>query len=244
MQTDQVDIIYQDEHYVAINKPSGLLVHPTIIDKHEKTVAMKLLRNQLGKRVYVVHRLDKPTSGILLFALDQQAANKCSEKFARREMKKTYLAVIRGFVKENGQIDNPLQEVEDKILNKYGKTTQKAKDAVTRYQKLAENELAVHISRYQTSRYSLVQIRPETGRMHQIRRHFSHIRHPIIGDTKYGDQKHNRYFKENLSCNRLLLAATELTFTHPYDNSIVKITAPLDTAFSGILETFNWQDNI
>jgi len=241
MQTDKLEILYQDEHYVAINKPSGLLVHPTIIDRHEKRVAMRLLRDQLGKRVYVVHRLDKPTSGVLLFALDQQAARKASDQFARREIQKTYLAVIRGFVEEKGQINFALKEVEDKILNQ---KSANLKDATTNYQKLAEYELDANISRYPISRYSLVQIKPKTGRMHQIRRHLSQIRHPIIGDTKYGDRHHNRYFREKLDCNRLLLSATELIFIHPFYKSSVKITSPLESQFIGILDNFNWRKTV
>ncbi len=241
---DSLEIIYQDEYYVAINKPSGLLIHPSIIDRHEKLNAMALLRDKLGQKVYIIHRLDKPTSGVVLFALSPEAARKGAEAFADKEMKKTYLAVVRGFTENRGLIDSPLADVSDKLMDKKKKRNDNLRPAITGYRKIAQAELPVLISRHPISRYSLLEVHPQTGRMHQIRRHLKRIRHPIIGDTKHGDHKHNHYFRDNLDCPRLLLASTELVFLHPYLKSHIKLTASLDRIFGSILRRFGWEDHL
>ncbi len=244
MLTKALEIVYQDEYFVAINKPYGLLVHPTLIDRHEHRVAFKILRNQLQKQVYIVHRLDKPTSGALLFGLSSEAARKGSAEFARHEVGKTYLAIVRGFTAEHGVIEFPLGEVPDKILNKKNKVPKEPKVALTEFRRLAKTELPVEISRYKSSRYSLVEVYPKTGRMHQIRRHMRKIFHPVIGDTKHGDHKHNRYFKEQRNCDRMLLAATELSFTHPYTQVETRIVAPLDEEYISVIRGLGWLDAV
>jgi tRNA pseudouridine65 synthase len=241
---DILEIVFQDEHFVAINKPTHLLVHASIIDRHEKRNAKTLLENQLGKPVYNIHRLDKPTSGIMIFAFHPEAAKKGVESFTQTDNKKAYLAVVRGFTDQSGIIDTPLAPVADKLLKAKKKQGTSTKNAITQYRTLAKYEMAVTISRYSTSRYSLLEVHPKTGRMHQIRRHLKHIRHPIIGDTKYGDHNHNRYFRETLDCQRLLLAAAELMFFHPYTKSPVTITARLDSEFARLIQKFGWKDAI
>ena len=240
MKEQKLNLIYEDDHFVAINKPSGLLMHPSLIDKHEKQTALTLLQNELGKKVYIVHRLDKPTAGITLFALSAEAANKAADIFERRDVNKTYLAIVRGYPKQQDCIYTPLSEVPDKILSKRKKNPTQRKPAVTAFRRITTTEIPVFISRHPTSRYSLLEVHPKTGRMHQIRRHLKHIRYPIIGDTKHGDHKHNRYFRETLDCHKMLLAATELSFLHPYTKAKIQITASLDQDFIAILTKFNW----
>lgn len=244
MEKHLLRVLFQDDHFVAINKPSGLLMHPTPIDRHEKITAQKQLESQLNRNVYIIHRLDKPTSGICLFALSSEAANKTAAFFEQKEIQKTYLAIVRGYSKKQDTIDTALSEVADKVVNKRKKADGRRKPAVTKYRRLAKVELPVHISRHPNSRYSLLEVHPQTGRMHQIRRHLKHTRYPIIGDTKYGDHKHNRYFREKLNCQRMLLAATELSFSHPFTGENLKITAPIDDGFRDIIELFNWADSL
>ncbi len=225
-----LSIIYQDEHIVAVDKPPGIHVHPTALSPREDS-CMRILRDQLGQWVYTVHRLDRATSGVLLFALSPDVAAAMIEQFARREIHKTYLAVVRGFMPaENGVIDRPLQE--DK--------KSPARDAITEYHCLANVEIPVTTTKFPTSRYSLVKAVPKTGRKNQIRRHFAGISHPIIGDVEYGDGKHNRLFRERYHMRRLFLFASEICFSHPVTNKPVSIKAPLPDDFIKLGEIFSW----
>ncbi len=240
MTKEILEILYQDEFFVAINKPSGLLVHRSTIDRKETRFALQLTRDQTGKWIYPAHRLDKPTAGALLFAFSPEAAQKIMVSFSRQKVEKTYLAIVRGFTNDQGEIDKPLREPQDKIVDMFADPNKDPQPALSKYECLAKIELPVTVDRYPTSRYSLVKIKPETGRRHQIRRHMRHIRHPIIGDTTYGEGKHNRYFREHLNCSGLLLAAVKLSFLHPFTQSHITIKAPLENMFSTIIKTFEW----
>ena len=231
-----MEIIYQDDDIVAVNKPSGIKVHRGVYDSRRERFALQLVRDQVGQHLYPVHRLDKPTSGVLMFALNPGAARSLAKTFARRQAQKTYLTVVRGYIAEVGEVNHPLCRSDDgENLNK------EAREALTRYLRLDTAELPVAVGRYATGRYSLVQVMPATGRMHQIRRHMSHLRHPIINDRQYGDNKHNRFFSEELNCRRLLLAATELRFPHPRSREMTCLTARLDADFAHILKQMEWQ---
>jgi tRNA pseudouridine65 synthase len=233
-------ILYQDEHLVAVNKPSGLLVHRTNLDRHETENAMHIVRDQLGQWVYPFHRLDKPTSGVLLFALDQETARRMTQSFTDGTIAKSYLAVVRGFTKEGERIDHPLKEIADKMTGQRAERDRPGKEAVTEYRRLAAVELPHPVGRYATARYSLIKASPLTGRNHQIRRHLKHIFHPVIGDTAYGDGNHNDFFRKQFDCHRMLLHARELAFIHPYGNRKLTIEAPLDDAFSALLPVLQW----
>ena len=185
-----LELVYQDEHLVAINKPAGLLVHRSHLDRHETRFALQMLRDQIGRRVYPVHRLDKPTSGILLFALSPDTARQLSLLFEQRQVHKHYLAVVRGHCPEQGEIDYPLKEQRDRIADARVRDDKPAQEAMTRFRRLATVELPVAVDRYPQTRYSLVQLSPRTGRRHQLRRHMKHIGHPIIGDAKHGKGVH------------------------------------------------------
>lgn len=237
MNREILDILYVDEHLVAVDKPAGLLVHRSPIDRRETRFLLQILRDQLGQWVYPLHRLDKATSGVLLFGLNPEAARIMTERFAAGDLDKSYLAVARGVVKPAGTIDYPLVEEPERFRNEAGR---EPRQAVTAYRRLAEIELPFAVSRYPTSRYSLVEVRPRTGRRHQIRRHFKHIFHPLIGDTRFGEGRHNRFFREQFGSHRLLLHATELSFRHPLSGFRVTARAPVPGDFSALLDQLGW----
>jgi len=231
-------ILYHDTSLIAINKPSGLLVHRSMIDRHETQFALQIVRDQIGQRVYPCHRLDKPTSGVLLFALNPAMARQMTEIFTARETQKAYLAIVRGYTKEHALIDYPLKEELDKMTDQKATQDKEVQPAITEYRRLATIELPHAVGRYPSARYSLIKASPKTGRKHQIRRHMKHIFHPIVGDTTHGDGKHNQLFRDKLNCHRLLLHADTLSFNHPESGKPVSIDAPLDKIFSRIVEMF------
>lgn len=239
-----LEILYRDEWLVAINKPSGLLVHRSLIDRSETRFAMQLLRDQLGQHVFPVHRLDKPTSGVLLFALSSHTAKLCNDLFSGRLTQKTYLTIVRGYAPQQGLIDHPLREELDQKSDRKANASKAAQAAITAFQRLACIELPLPVDRYPVARYSLVKCNPETGRKHQIRRHMKHISHPIIGDAKHGKSNHNRFFQEHFDSQQLLLSATQLDFSHPVTGEALSIQAPLDGNFEKLLRHFAWQDAI
>lgn len=238
-----IEILYQDDHLVLVNKPAKLLVHPSFLDTHETVFLVNLLKEQLGRAVFPIHRLDRPTSGVLLCALDSHTAHKLAVQFETHAVTKTYWAVVRGFLQGDGQIDYPLKPRLDKIADKFANADKPAQAAITDYQGLAVAEMPfVACERFATSRYSLVQLCPKTGRKHQLRRHLKHIFHPIVGDTTYGDKKQNRAVLANVGVGRLLLHARSLTFDHPICNERLTITAPLDGEFGVVFRAFGWQN--
>jgi len=244
MLSPPLEILFADDHLVAVHKPSGLLVHRSPIDRRETRFAMQLLRDQLGRRVYPVHRLDKPTSGVLLFALSADSARPLARAFAEGRVEKTYLAVVRGVPAETGTIDHPLREEPDGLAASGADPRKGAQAAVTAFRRLASTELPCAVGRYPSSRYALVEAQPRTGRRHQLRRHFKHLFHPIIGDTKYGEGRHNRFFREAFACHRLLLAAVELAVPHPADGSPLTICTPPEASFLAPLADLGWLDTL
>ncbi len=237
----ELEILYQDEYLVAINKPSGLLVHKSMIDRHEIYFAMKMLRDQIGQWVYPIHRLDKPTSGVLLFALDSEAAKIMSEQFKAHSIQKTYIAVVRGYTPEVGMIEHALKEKLDKIADKKVSEDKEAQEALTAFKRLQTVELDFAVGRYDKTRYSLVELKPRTGRKHQLRRHMKHISHHILGDTKYGRGEHNKLIRREFDCQRLLLHAISLEVKHPYRDEGLIIKAPLDETFKSLFNKFEWK---
>lgn len=212
---DLLSICYRDAHIVAINKPHNLLVHRSR-QARDHVVAVQLLRDQLNQPVWPVHRLDRATSGVLLFALNPETASRCGELFATRQVRKRYLAIVRGDPGANGHIDHPLRPPD-------GDTLQEAK---TDWVRLAAVDLPDDGSDARLRRCALLAIEPHTGRRHQIRRHLKHIRHPIAGDTTYGDGAFNRRLRHQFHCYRLLLHAADLWFPHPVTEAPLHIQAP------------------
>ncbi|WP_286768127.1 MULTISPECIES: pseudouridine synthase [Sphingobacterium] len=223
-----LEILYQDESIVAINKPHGLLVHRSAIARDASAFALQLLRDQLGKTVYPAHRLDRKTGGILLFSLNKETDQYLQKSFQERKIDKKYLAVLRGFAPAEGLIDYPLKRDDGTV-----------QEAQTSFRLLAQGELAVPFGKFPTARYSLVEANPITGRMHQLRRHFAHIFHPIIGDRPHGCNKQNKFWKEAYQMDTMLLHASELTFKHPLSGEDVHIKAPLQPDFIRVLEILN-----
>lgn len=220
-----LEILYQDQWLVAVNKPAGMLVHRSFLDKHETEFVLQRLRDQLGQHVFPLHRLDRPTSGVLLFALSSDIARQMSEQ--QHLWQKTYLAVVRGHLKESFLLDYPLKEQLDAIADKFARTDKAAQSAQSAIWPLEHIELPYAVGRYATARYSLVALQPLTGRKHQLRRHCEHLFHPIVGDTTHGDGKHNQLFRQQFHCNRLMLHAARLRFQHPVTNQDVEVIAAL-----------------
>lgn len=239
-----LDIVYHDDFFIAVNKPSGLLVHKSEIDKYETQFAMQILRDQINQWVFPVHRLDKPTSGVLLFALSDTAARDIQLTWQEKNVTKTYLAVVRGWLNTATDVDHPLKEILDKYTDKKAKKDKPPQEAQSLFIPLNNIELEVANDRFKTSRYSLVKCLPKTGRKHQLRRHLKHLSHPIIGDAKFGKSLHNRIFSEQLNCNRLLLHAASLEFYHPYTNKSVSIFAEFDQTMSQLFEKFQWPSSV
>lgn len=205
-------LLYQDDALVAVSKPSGLAVHRGLA--RDRVVAMGLVRDRLGRRVFPVHRLDRPTSGALLFALDPVTARSLAGAFEAGAVAKRYLALVRGIAPGEAVIDHPVQRRPD------GPRV----PAVTEIRRLAVWE-----------RYSLVEAVPRTGRLHQIRRHLKHLSLPLIGDVKYGKGEHNRLFRERFGLHRLALHALELRLAHPGTGEPLEIVAPVPDDLAGVL---------
>lgn len=212
-------------------------MHRSPIARQETRFAVQQLRDQIGQPVWPAHRLDRGTSGLLLFALDADSLRRLNRQFEAGEVAKTYLAVVRGWPEESGVIDHPLAPVHDPYAPVANPEPQ---DAVTRYLRLATAELPYRVDRYPSSRYALLALEPLTGRRHQLRRHLKHIAHPIIGDATYGKGRHNRLFAEWCGHERLWLACVEMAFRHPAEGSEMRLVAPLACEFGDLLEKMGW----
>ena len=240
---DSFEVVYQDDYLVAIHKPAGLLVHRSPIDKRETQFALQMTRDLIGQRVYPFHRLDKATSGLLVFALDSQTANAMQQQFAEHHVQKTYLALTRGWAQETGHIDRPLIYKKDKCGDD-GLQSEEPQEAVTDYRCLAQTVLDKPLGRFEQQRYSLVQLEPKTGRKQQIRRHLKHENLPIIGDVNHGDRHHNHLFWNWLGYHRLYLASTQLSFIHPVTLETMTLSAPLQADFQATLQALNLFDAV
>ena len=216
----EIPILYMDEHIVVVSKPAGLLVHKTKIAEEQVAFLVQYLRDQIGKKVYPAHRLDRKTSGVLVCAIDKEADAKLQANLRDVEAEKYYVCLVRGFLPDKGIIDSPLKKENGKL-----------QEAKTLFAKLDQTTIDVYVSKYPQSRYSIGLVLPKSGRMHQIRRHMAHIRHYIIGDLKHGECKHNKMFKEKMELNNMLLHAWRIRFKHPITNEWVEVEAPFPSYF-------------
>jgi tRNA pseudouridine65 synthase len=230
-------IVFRDEHLVVIDKPPGLLVHRSEVDRRETRFAVQLLRDQLSRRVSPVHRLDRGTSGLLVFAFEAPVAAALAAQFAQRGVSKRYLAVVRGTPPEEMLIDHPLAPPADPYAQRGGAP----QPARTQLRRLATAEIPVCVDRYPSSRYSLLELTPETGRRHQLRRHLKHVAHPIVGDATYGVGRHNRMFAERYGVSRLLLAAVGLAFVHPVSAAPVRLATRPGEDFERLAQALGWE---
>lgn len=235
-----LEIIYQDEYFVAVNKPAGMLVHRSWLDKHETQFVMQTLRDQIGQHVFPLHRLDRPTSGVLIFALSSEVASQVMPMFANHEMEKTYHAIVRGWIEEPGRLDYALKVELDKIADKHASQDKEAQEAITDYKPLAKVEIPYSTGKFSTTRYCLMEMQPLTGRKHQLRRHMAHLRHPIVGDTTHGDGKHNKLFRDVFDSHRLLLHSSSLKFVHPFTQQEIVIKAGVDQTWQRLCTEFDW----
>lgn len=236
----ELEIIYQDEQLVVINKPSGLLVHRSDIDRHTTQFALQLVRNQIGQRVYPVHRLDKPTSGVLVFARQPETASLIVEQWRQRNIEKHYLAIVRGYMPEFTHLDYAMSPPVDKYAKH--ERVKPPQEAITDFTCLSTVEIPVEIDKYPQSRYSLINCQPFTGRKHQLRRHLKHLSHPIIGDARYGKGRHSRYFRDHMDAPRLLLHAWSLSMDHPLTGEALTFIAPLDRILRNLVTEFSWTE--
>ena len=215
-----LEVLYQDEHLVAINKPHGLLVHRSKIARDVDEFAVQLLRDQISQVVYPVHRLDRKTSGILLFALSKEVNSMMQQQFMNHEVEKVYLAIVRGYTEDKVTIDYDLKREDGKIQN-----------AITKFITLQKTEVNFSSNGFDTSRYSLIELSPQTGRFHQIRKHMAHLRHPIIGDRPHGCNKQNKLLLERFNLSSMMLHAEQLKFSHPISKNEINLSADISMEF-------------
>jgi len=221
-------ILYRDEWLVAVDKPDHLLVHRSR-QARDHVVALQLARDQVGQYLHPLHRLDRATSGVLLFALDAVSANRVMTAFAEGRVEKHYRAVVRGRPLEEGVIDHPLRDPDSGLM----------KDSVTRWRRLATADLSALPEAPDPAVYALLEVCPQTGRTHQIRRHLKHLAHPVIGDTTYGKGLHNRFFRSAFGLHRLMLHAETLTLPHPTTGDRLTIEAAIPEEWGPLLEAFS-----
>ncbi len=229
-----LEIIFEDDYIFCVNKPNNVLVHHAY---HSRNVAdedslLQLILNEVGLKVYPIHRLDRKTSGIILLAKQKEFVAKFQELFTNNEIQKTYFAVVRGFSPDSKIIDSPVK----------GRDAKVHKEALTHLKTIEKITLDIPVKPYDSSRYSFIELLPKTGRMHQLRVHSNKISHPIIGDPKYGDKNHNIMFEENFSFKNLFLHAGKLEFTHPFslEKSTLKASFPKD--WIKLFDKFSWSN--
>ena len=223
-------VLYADETLAVVSKPAGLMVHDSALARGETDFAADRLREQFGKPIFLVHRLDRATSGCLLLAFDRVTASALGKTVMSHEVEKDYWAVCRGWPSEPVfTVDHPLDGGPGKPLKK---------PAITEFEVLATCELALPSSGFETSRYAWLRASPRTGRFRQIRRHLKHMFHHMIGDSSHGDGRHNRNFRM-LGIHRMLLHARRLAFVHPHSGERIEAVAPVDAEFEKALALFD-----
>ncbi len=229
-----IPVLYEDEQLIAVAKPSGMFVHRSVADRSATEFVVQTVRDQVNCFVYPIHRLDRPTSGVLLLAKSSEAAAVYATMFAERRVQKTYLALVRGFAEESGRIDRSL--VSDKGRGRPSSDPLSVpQEAETQYRTIERFEASFPSGPHATTRCSLVEASPKTGRYHQIRRHMTGISHPVIGDADHGDTKVNRLFQQQAGVTRLMLAAVRIEFVHPVTEAGIVIDCPPDESFSSVL---------
>jgi tRNA pseudouridine65 synthase len=226
-----IEVVFEDEVLLAVNKPAGLLVHRSKIAIDEDDFLLERLKAQTGTNLFLAHRLDRATSGVLLLAKSREIAGELGRMFMARDVVKKYLAVVRGWPASEGAIDYPLPGVRERGPRK---------PALTRWHTLATATVPIELGKYPEQRYALVEAAPETGRYRQIRKHFHHISHHIIGDTSHGRGDHNRLWRIHFGMHRMLLHAWRLELVHPLSGIPLVLIAPLDEIWHRVFERLGW----
>jgi tRNA pseudouridine65 synthase len=219
----EIPILYQDEFVVAVNKPAGLFVHPSDLDRTAGPSVMDLLRDQLGHFVYAAHRLDRKTTGVLLFSKSAEVDPVFKKLFSEKDIRKEYLAFCRGYFPPYVRCEEPLKTERGN-----------AQEAITEISLLKTFESNIPFGKFSSSRYSLVKAIPLTGRTHQIRRHLAHLRHYLLGDSTHGETRLNAHFRTTYGLDQMFLHAERLTFHHPFLNIKMELSAPVPFWFSEI----------
>jgi tRNA pseudouridine65 synthase len=236
MNTMDLEIIFEDAYLICVNKPNNMLVHHA---HHSRNVAdeialLQLIQEEKGIKVYPIHRLDRKTSGIILLAKETSKVSKFQELFTNNEIEKTYYGVVRGFSPDFKTIDSPVK----------GRDANVYKEALTYLKTLEQIVLNIPVKPYDSSRYSLVELKPKTGRMHQLRVHTNKISHPLIGDIKYGDKNHDVMFDENFGWKNMFLHAGKLEFIHPFSEEKLTLKAPFPKDWISLFEKFSWKNPV
>ena len=228
-----LEIVFEDDALLAVNKPAGLLVHRSAIAADETDFLLERLQRQAGSTLYLAHRLDRATSGLVLLAKSREVAGELGRQFMARSVRKRYLAVVRGWPEAAGVIDYPLPDVRERSPRK---------PALTRWRVLATTTVPIALGKYAEQRYALIEAAPESGRYRQIRKHLHHVSHHIIGDTSHGRGDHNRLWRVHFAMHRLLLHAWRLELTHPLLGTPLQLCAPLDATWQRVLDRCGWGD--
>jgi tRNA pseudouridine65 synthase len=228
-----IEVVYEDEALLAVNKPAGLLVHRSAIAADERDFLLERLQAQAGAPLYLGHRLDRATSGLVLLAKSREIAGELGKQFMARSIEKTYLAVVRGWPEAAGTIDYALPDVRERGPRKA---------AVTHWRVLATTTVPIALGRYPEQRYALIEASPQTGRYRQIRKHLHHVSHHIVGDTSHGRGDHNRLWRMHFGVHRLLLHAWRLQLSHPLTATPLALEAPLDEVWQRVFAAMGWQD--
>lgn len=212
-----MEVLYRDDHLLVVHKPARLLVHPMKGMRCTDSMTDRL-NAEFAPAPWPVHRLDSPTSGVLLCSFSKEALRILSDDFRENRVKKVYMAIVRGWMKEEGIIDRPLQRYDRQGV---------FQESLTRYKLLKKVEWPIPNERFPQSRYSLLELSPQSGRFHQIRRHLAGEGYPIIGDTSHGDSSHNHLYSRHTGINRLLLHAFSIRFKHPVTGEEILVESPL-----------------
>ena len=231
-----LEIIFEDAYLICVNKSNNMLVHHA---HHSRNVAdemalLQQIQEEKGIKVYPIHRLDRKTSGIILLAKETSKVSKFQELFTNNEIEKTYYGVVRGFSPDLKTIDSPVK----------GRDANVHKEALTYLKTLEQIVLNIPVKPYDSSRYSLVELKPKTGRMHQLRVHTNKISHPLIGDIKYGDKNHDTMFDENFGWKNMFLHAGKLEFIHPFSEEHHTLKAPFPKDWISLFEKFSWKNPV
>ncbi len=227
-----LEIIFEDENIICVNKPNNVLVHHALLSRNvaDEDSLLQLIEKEFQMKVYPIHRLDRKTSGLILLAKEKEFVSKFQELFIAKEIDKIYYGIVRGHSPETKTIDSPVK----------GRDANVHKEALTHLKTLANTTLDIPVKPYDSSRYSLVELSPKTGRMHQLRVHSNKISHPLIGDTKYGDKNHDVMFDENFGWKNLFLHAGMLKFTHPFTAEELTLKGNFPKDWIALFEEFSW----
>ena len=229
-----LEIIYQDNYCLLVTKPNNVLVHHAhhSRNKIDEVSLIQLIENQFGKRYYPIHRLDRKTSGIILLASKREYVASFQALFTNNEIQKIYYGVVRGFSQEDLIIDSPVK----------GRDALVYKDAETQLKLLDKITLEIPVKPYDSSRYSLVELRPKTGRMHQLRIHMNKVSTPLINDAKYGDKNHDLMYAKEFGWKNLFLHAGSLEFIHPFTNKKLILKSSFSEDWIQLFQKFSWKN--